>query len=216
MEHLNAEQLARLVDEPPTDVEQNHLEACASCRAELAEYRDQTAALGGLPDLAPPRGDWMALETRLRSEGLIRDAGPLAQLPRTQIPAWMASAAAVVLFLGGLGTGATLTREARITAAADVVAARDVEGAALNVRQAEEAYVSAVARYRELLAQNGGEPDGSDPLSRFAALEHLVMVSQAAVRQAPGDPFLNGFLASAMAERDAALRLVSGRQDNWF
>ena len=49
-----------------------------------------------------------------------------------------------------------------------------------------------------------------------AALEHLVMVSQAAVRQAPGDPFLNGFLASAMAERDAAARMVSTRQDNWF
>jgi hypothetical protein len=55
-----------------------------------------------------------------------------------------------------------------------------------------------------------------DPISRYAALEHLVSVSQAAVRQAPGDPFLNGFLASAIAERDAALRVVSAGQDNWF
>ena len=66
---------------------------------------------------------------------------------------------------------------------------------------AEQQYVDAVSRYRQLLAAEGGESYSADPMSRFAALEHLVMVSQAAVRQAPGDPFLNGFLASAMAER---------------
>jgi hypothetical protein len=91
----------------------------------------------------------------------------------------------------------------------------DVESAASAVRSAEEEYVTAVTRYRELLATEGGG-GGTDPMSRFAALEHLVMVSQAAVRQAPGDPFLNGFLASAMAERDAAARMVSAGQDNWF
>ena len=64
--------------------------------------------------------------------------------------------------------------------------------------------------------QDGGEGLNVDPISRFAALEHLVMVSQAAVRQAPGDPFLNGFLASAMAERETALRQVSAQKDNWF
>jgi hypothetical protein len=92
----------------------------------------------------------------------------------------------------------------------------DVESAATQVRLAEEQYVTAVSRYRELLAREGGEAAEADPLSRFAALEHLVMVSQAAVRQAPGDPFLNGFLASAMAERDAAARMVSASRDNWF
>ncbi|MCH1571834.1 MAG: hypothetical protein L7S64_10865, partial [Longimicrobiales bacterium] len=89
-----------------------------------------------------------------------------------------------------------------------------VEDAASAVRMAEQQYVSAVTEYRQLLADDGGV--AVDPINRFAALEHLVRVSQAAVRQAPGDPFLNGFLASAMAERDAALRMVSSGQDNWF
>jgi hypothetical protein len=83
-----------------------------------------------------------------------------------------------------------------------------VEDAATAVRVAEQEYVSAVSRYRELLGRGGIDAATADPFSRYAALEHLVSVSQAAVRQAPGDPFLNGFLASALAERDAAARAV--------
>jgi len=92
-----------------------------------------------------------------------------------------------------------------------------VEDAATAVRVAEQGYVSAVARYRELMARAGGaQAPGEDPASRYAALEHLVLVSQAAVRQAPADPVLNGFLASALAERDAVARLVSAEEDGWF
>jgi len=36
------------------------------------------------------------------------------------------------------------------------------------------------------------------------------------VRQAPADPFLNGLLASTMAEREATLRRISSSQDNWY
>ena len=129
----------------------------------------------------------------------------------------MKAAAAVVLFLSGTGTGVAMARSAfgeDSGRMADQIAT--VEEAASAVRQAEQEYVSAVTQYRQLLAADGGEGVDVDPVSRFAALEHLVRVSQAAVRQAPGDPFLNGFLASAMAERDAALRMVSSGQDNWF
>jgi hypothetical protein len=132
-------------------------------------------------------------------------------------PAWMKAAAAVVLFLSGAGTGAAMTAPSggspQVPALGEVA---DVETAASRVRTAEEQYVTAVSQYRQLLAEEGGEAASADPVSRFAALEHLVMVSQAAVRQAPGDPFLNGFLASAMAERDAAARMVSASRDNWF
>jgi hypothetical protein len=84
------------------------------------------------------------------------------------------------------------------------------------MRVAEERYVAAFSHYRELLAQEGGETLVGDPLSRYAALEGLVSVSQAAVRQAPADPFLNGVLTSALAERAAMVRLVSGGGGNWF
>jgi len=214
MEHLSAETLARLVDDEPQPVEQAHLDQCEVCANDLAGLRDQTEALSTLPGIMPPLGDWGALEARLRSEGLVKDPTPLSRLGLARTPSWMPAAAAVVLFLGGAATGAGLT--SRGEAVPTTLAASTVEDAATAVREAEQRYVTAISSYRELLAAGGADDSGADPISRYAALEHLVSVSQAAVRQAPGDPFLNGFLASALAERDAAARLVSLTDDKWF
>jgi hypothetical protein len=62
----------------------------------------------------------------------------------------------------------------------------------------------------------GGGEALSDPATRYAALDYLVTAGQLAVRQAPTDPFLNGFLASAIAERQAVLRRISSGPENWF
>jgi hypothetical protein len=195
-----------------------HLGSCERCSKELDALRAQTRALGTLPEIMPPKGDWRAIEARLRSEGLIEDPGLFRRLGIARTPGWMKAAAAVLLFLSGTGTGVALAGTGAVGTdpALRTAQVTNVEDAATAVRSAEESYVEAVAQYRQLLAREGGEPVATDPLTRVAALEHLVMVSQAAVRQAPGDPFLNGFLASAMAERDAALRMVSSDQDNWF
>lgn len=222
MEHLTLEHLARLVDDAPTTEEMRHLADCRRCAEELDTLREQTKALGSLPEILPPKGDWQAIEARLRSEGLVQDPGLFRRLGLAHTPGWMKVAAAAILFLSGTGTGVAVAGASALggstatVRSAEVADAASVEEAATLVRTAEEQYVSAVSRYRELLARDGGEDLGADPISRVAALEHLVMVSQAAVRQAPGDPFLNGFLASAMAERDAALRMVSSGSDNWF
>ena len=218
MEHLTTETLARLVDETPDGDTREHLERCPSCAAELQALVDQTRALASLPELMPPRGDWSLLEARLRSEGLLRDQGLFARLSLTRTPPWMRLAASFLLFAVGAVSGAGwASRDA--PSATQVVAmgeATDVESAAARVQAAEQSYVQAMSQYREILARTGTDTDVSDPYSRYAALEHLVLVSQAAVRQAPGDPFLNGFLASALAERDAAARLVSTSSGGWF
>jgi hypothetical protein len=216
MEHLNSEYLARLVDEEPTSQEVDHLDACAACANELEALRSQTEALRGLPVMVPPQGDWRVLEAQLRSEGLMKDPGLVQRLGLVRTPAWMKTAAALVLFLSGTGTGVALTHAAPGVTQPAAMEFANVEDAASAVLVAEQDYVTAVSRYRELLAAGGGDEYGGDPISRFAALEHLVMVSQAAVRQAPGDPFLNGMLASAMAERNVAARMVSSKRDNWF
>jgi hypothetical protein len=225
MEHLSIEELARLVDERPDAREAAHLAACEVCASELEGLRDQTSELRSLPEIMPPLGDWQVLEAQLRSEGLVKDPPLLERLGLARTPPWMKVAAAALLFISGTGAGAAVTYastsgDARPQATAEGAVTpggvRSVDDAASAVRLAEEQYVSAVVRYRELLAEEGIDDSGSDPISRFAALEHLVAVSQAAVRQAPGDPFLNGFLASAVAERDAALRTVSASRDNWF
>jgi hypothetical protein len=216
MEHLTIETLARLVDEPRSPEEATHLASCEVCSSELASLMAQTESLGALPEIVPPRGDWEVLAARLRSDGLVRDPGLFQKLGLARTPGWMPAAAAVVLFLGGTAFGANLTDGGEAAVNEPTVTVASVEDAASAVRAAEQQYVSAVSRYREIIDEQGGSAPAVDPVSRYAALEHLVSVSQAAVRQAPGDPFINGFLASALAERDAAARMVSVSRDNWF
>ncbi|MDA0311274.1 MAG: hypothetical protein O2992_04060 [Gemmatimonadetes bacterium] len=224
MEHLNAEKLAQLVDNVPEPAEAAHLTACEVCTTELAALRAQTDALGALPDLMPPLGDWHVIEARLRSEGLLAHQGRFQKLGLAQTPEWMKIAAAILLFLGGTGTGMTLASTggpqelgdlALMSDATMFASSQTIDDAASTVRVAEQNYVSALARYRELLLNESGVERGVDPLSRYAALEHLAAVSQAAVRQAPGDPYLNGLLASVLGEREATARMVSSR-NNWF
>lgn len=214
MEHLTAETLARLLDEEPQPTEREHLAACEACTRELAALRDQTEALSTLPEIMPPLGDWEVIEARLRSEGLVEDPTPLSKLGLARTPSWMPAAAAIVLFLGGVATGASVVSRGHETAGATV--ATNVDQAASAVREAEDRYVQAVSNYRTLLANDGLDDSSADPYTRYAALEHLVSVSQAAVRAAPGDAFLNGFLASALAERDAVARQVSLTDDDWY
>lgn len=218
MEHLTIETLARLVDEPSRPEEAKHLAVCEACAAELAALELQRESLASLPEIMPPVGDWKVLEAKLRSEGLVQGPGLFQKLGLARTPSWMPAAAAVVLFLGGTGFGVAVAgRGAAMGPEGNAsLAALTVEDAAGAVRRAEQEYVSAVSRYREVMEARGGDVITVDPVTRYAALEHLVSVSQAAVRQAPGDPFLNGFLASALAERDAAARQVSANQDNWF
>lgn len=217
MEHLTAETLARLVDDTPDTAERVHLAECSACAGELRALTDQTRALASLPEIRPPRGDWGVLEARLRSEGLLKDQGMFARLGLARTPAWMQVAASFMIFAAGAVAGAGWVSQTSADGGASALAeATDVEGAAAAVQAAEREYVQAMSQYRELVARNGGDLESTDPISRYAALEHLVLVSQAAVRQAPGDPFLNGFLASALAERDAAARLVSTNTGGWF
>lgn len=217
MEHLSAETLARLVDDSATAEEGEHIAACERCARELERYRDQTELLRGLPELMPPKGDWRVLEARLRSEGLLESPGLFQTLGLAQTPPWMRAAAAVVIFLTGLGSGAAFTSRGTAEAAGlEMARPTTIEEAASAVRIAEESYVAAFANLSELLAADGGETLVGDPLSRYAALEQLVSVSQAAVRHAPDDPYLNGVLTSALAERESAARLVSMGGGNWF
>ena len=212
MEHLNLETLARLVDEAPTREERHHLESCGRCRTELELLQGQTSALGELPDLRPSRGDWAMLEARLMSEGLLRHER--SRLAST--PGWMKAAAAVVLFVGGAGTGWLLDLQPSVGAGLagsgsgpyQLVSstATSLDEAQEAVRLAERQYMDALLQYRQLVDAQGATGGTASPESRLAALEYLVAAGQAAVQQAPADPFLNGFLASALAERQATYR----------
>lgn len=114
MSHLNAETLARLVDEAPAALEAAHLAECEACSAELDAMRADVHALGKLGDIEPPAHAWDELHTRLATEGLLRGG------QRRGMPALLRLAAALALFLTGTlagfaWRGATLSPAVAVT-----------------------------------------------------------------------------------------------------
>jgi hypothetical protein len=90
---------------------------------------------------------------------------------------------------------------------------RTADEAAALLRQTEELYLSALTRYAEFATQ----PDAGDPVARLAALQSIVMTTQAALSQAPTDPIINGYHLTALAQRDATLRQVAAAtNDRWY
>ena len=220
MEHLTLEALSRLVDEAPTAPETDHLSRCGRCASELDALRGQKAALGGLPDVRPPRGAWEEVEARLLAEGLIRTEHPSLAARVTEATPWLRRAAAVAVFLTGAAAGAGVT--ARLArglgdAVVELASVTDPGTALAHVQDAERAYIGALTHYRQLISAREGSDVVEDAESRYAALEQVVQAGQAAVTRAPADPFLNGLLAQALAERAAhRQRASSSAQDGWF
>jgi hypothetical protein len=224
MGHLTNETLARLVSDGPSPEEAAHLGSCETCRGELSVFREQTEALGALPDLRPPAGDWEALEGRLLSEGLIRSSGVAWRASRIRGSGWLQAAAALVLFLGGTAMGVGVTRSDGgaagpvgsppsdlefVAVAPNATQVSTLSEAAEAVRIAERQFHDALLRYRQLVDARGEPSYLGDPTSRLAALQALVAAGQAAVREAPADPIVNGVLVSALAEQEAILRNAS-------
>ena len=222
MEHLTHDTLARLVDEQPNPAEREHIRACRRCAETLRAFRLQSDALGGLAALRPPPGDWESLEARLVSEGLVRTPETFRRFGFAAAPTWMQAVAAIVVFLGGTGFGLALTKGATpdgLSPGSLLLPLSQIspaEEAVRTIELAEQAYMQALVRYRQLT----GVSDGSlvtDPLSLLTALEGLLAASQEAVRLAPADPVFNGFLVNVLAERQEVLRQIStSRDDDWF
>lgn len=87
---------------------------------------------------------------------------------------------------------------------------RSMDEAAALLRQTEELYLAALTRYAELATQ----ADAGDPVARLAALQSIVMTTQAALSQAPTDPVINGYHLTALAQRDATLRQVAANTND--
>lgn len=239
MQQLTLETLARLVDEAPRPEEQAALDADPEAVRELATLRAQRDALEDLPSVLPAEA-WPAVEAKLLAAGLIRapverttassstraaDSAPAAAATRLPGRRWYQAAAALLMFAGGAvaGWSAAPGGQGPIPAGAEAVgrmaadepaAPSTVEDARLAVQAAERRWISANDHYWRLVGARGAQVGGGDPAARLAALEGLVAVSRAAVAESPSDAFFNGFLVSALAQRQQALRQI-GRA-GWY
>lgn len=206
MQHLNGEDLARLVDEAAVGEEATHLDSCAECSAELEALREQVLTLAALPDVEPPARLEGAIRAALEDEGL--------RLVRTnRRRSAVRIAASVALFAAGglagfLGRGVAPTPPP--TPAAMAPPPADVTEAVTRLQTAEAAYATALGDYARL---TGGLPS-SDPVNRLAALEGIVLTTRAALNEAPADPVINGYHLTALEQRDAILRQIGWEDES--
>ncbi|MEX2281978.1 MAG: hypothetical protein WEE89_05805 [Gemmatimonadota bacterium] len=213
---MSIETLARLIDEVPSAEEAAHLDRCDECRAELEGLKADAAAMAGLPEIEPPSTQWLAVESRLAAEGLLRPATRHAS--HRWFRPLMQAAAAIVIFVVGSYTGSLLGLRAAddtatVASAASVPVTADAAAAA--VRAAESSYLTALTRYAELVQR----ADPVDPLARLAALESIVLTTRAALGQSPADPVINGYHLTALAQRDATIKRLastSSAGQTWF
>lgn len=226
MEHLSTVVLARLVDEAPSAEESGHLASCPVCAGELKAQQVQADALRQLPELRPPKGDWAVLQARLVSEGIVQGRTGLGW-GLASTPGWMKGVAALLIFAAGTAVGGAAFRGPATANMRGAAPSADIlTPIGVQARTAEEAYQQAILVERQLMdllvrrdvllaAERGGE-SARNLEARLVALEYLAGAANAALRQAPGDPYLNGFVASLNAERQAALRRVSTGGQDWY
>lgn len=211
MHHLTLEEIARLVDEPPTDIEANHLVACERCAAELEGMRAQVTGLARLTDPLIPAAVDAAVRDVVRRE--VESAGRVSRASGS----WIRIAASVAIFVIGAATGTFVIAPA--TSAISTIGEPpgrygDVMDPAGRLAAAEADYLEALASY----ARATQTSDGLDPLNRLAALEGIVLTTRAALRDAPADPVINTYHLAALGERDALLRQIADAtvEDEWF
>lgn len=214
MSHLTLEALARLIDEPPGADEASHLAACGACREELEALREQGEALGALPKMVPPPDSWEEIRVRLQQERLIRST------PRRAVSAWAwRAAAAIVLFVAGGATGyaarGAASAEPGGTVAAtvpvpvgqtlaSVPSAQDREELTDEVERTQAEFSDALNRFMDA---NGST--AADPAARLALLDNVLMTAAEALKEAPGDPVINGYYLTTAAQRQAVLRQIA-------
>lgn len=211
MQHLNPEELARLVDEEPTAEESLHLNRCGECSEELEEFRAQTSALGELSDYSAPPGQWERVERRLEQEGIL--PAPIRTSLRPRFAPLLAIAASLLLFLSGGFMGATVFDGASEAELVGATPPATVEQAEQRLVAAENIYLEALTNYAQLT----GYDESTDPVNRLAALEGIVLTTGAALEEAPADPVINGYHLAALGQREALLRqIVDQPERTWF
>jgi len=233
MLHLPIERLAELVEGGATPPEREHLLACASCTRELEAYRRLVVMAGDeRRHIAPPLTSWDSLGSRLRAEGLMGVGVRQRRARHHLVIDGLRKAAAVVVFVGG---GLVLGRMSAGMSVADAVAFRgasamsasmgevvgDGSGAMLagdpgegfaTTQDALAALETAQRQY--LLAANylsssdttSGDYAPEQYRTRLAALDRTAATMQAAMRDAPADPYINQYYLATLSAREQTLR----------
>lgn len=88
-----------------------------------------------------------------------------------------------------------------------------MDEAAQLLREMEARYLDALTAYAELAL----DAEAGDLVERLAALQSIILTTQAALNETPTDPVINGYHLTALAQRDATLRQVAAASsERWY
>lgn len=151
-----------------------------------ADLRDAQPAVDS-PTLVSEPGP--QLSTAREAGETVRPELPQSELPQSELP--QPESRRDVSFASNGGS--------------DMQGPRSMSDAAEFLRTTEALYLEALTRYAELASQT----ESGDPVARLAALQSIIMTTQAALNETPTDPVINGYHLTALAQRDATLRQVA-------
>jgi hypothetical protein len=232
MQHLTAERIAALADEPATLAERAHLGECAACNAELAAaQRLVRMALTDTPAIERPLTTWSDLGPALESAGLIR--APMSHDERadnelsfttyrsSRARRAMQIAAGFFLLVGGGVIG---------RASAPMVASTDGSGSETGVAagssdtmfrsttEAMQVLDRASTDYQRAIAYLAVNDTTTVPMrgrdaatvyqARLEALDRAAAQVRTALYRAPQDQVLNNYYMTTMGARDYTLRQI--------
>jgi anti-sigma factor RsiW len=211
--------IQELVDRTLTPIRvaelEQHLEACAACRAvaqDLQRIRDTAEALDSP---APPDHVWLQIAGRLRQEGRVKDQ-PAAVASARLHPVWLAIAAALLMAVGAslmllvprLNDSAGAPAGTIAGQSGNAAGPDSVQSGVEDLRQAERLLQSGIAKLKEGMGsdQAAMPADAAATLDRnLAILDQAIAESSAALQQEPQNVAARNSLFDALQRKIALL-----------
>ena len=213
------EAIQELVDGTLTPIRvvelEQHLDACAACRAladDLQRIRDTADALDSP---APPDHVWLQIAGRLRQEGRVKDRP--ASTPSGRLhPVWLAIAAALLMAIGASLMLLLPRLNDRAGAPSGTVASQQgnaaepssVQSGVEDLRQAERLLQSGIAKLKEGMGSDQASipAETAATLDRnLAILDQAIAESSAALQQEPHNVAARNSLFDALQRKIALL-----------
>jgi anti-sigma factor RsiW len=188
-----------------------HLASCGSCYATLAELRQVVARAKQLEDTPPAKNLWQGIAQEIRRARLPtpRDRGDRLGRRRFSltVPQLLAASIALVLLSGG---GMWLALQQRPTNTAEPVAM--TQSTSARVASWTGSTDVAIAELQAALTQNEKRLDsGTVRIVRknLAIIDRAIAEARIALRNDPGNAYLNLHLATTMRRKVELLRRVN-------
>ena len=203
-----------------------HVEACAACRAQLADIRRIRQTARSLPKVAPPEGLWNKVRARVDAETGQAKAKVVSIQPRRGWfggHKWAVLAAAAVLLVS-LSTGVVLMMRANgaapagqaatttaaqqkgapTTASAHAGDASLVQSVEMELQQADQHYEKALAGLEQVAREGQGSLDTRTAAvlqKNLGILDQAISESRAALKQQPTSEMARTSLFEALQRK---------------